>query len=111
LKLYLSIFGLVLLFAPLASAQELNDLQLRLKLFENAQSACKATVLSNAEAAVSFVRSGSGSLTENCECAALLAVSKKSNAELRSILFSSDAKHSIEFSTDVKNYFFTMRSI
>lgn len=80
-------------------------MQLRLRMFENAQNICKVTVLSNNEAAQSFIRSGSGSLSDRCECAALLAVSKRTEADLRSMLSSTDDGPFVEFAADVRNLF------
>lgn len=92
-------------FTSSAFSQELDELQLRLRVFENAQNICKATVLSNNEAALSFIRSGSGSLSDRCECAALLAVSKRSETDLRSMLSSADNGPAIEFAADVRSSF------
>ena len=88
-----------------ASAQTQNAFEIRLKAFENAQQVCKATVLSNHEAALSFIRSNSGTLTDKCECAAILAVSSKSDSQLREILESEDVTPAVEFAGDVRRQF------
>ena len=87
------------------SGQNQNAFEIRLKAFENAQQVCKAIVLSNHEAALSFIRSNSGALTDKCECAAVLAVSNKSDSELREILMSEDVAPAVEFSDDVRRQF------
>ena len=102
---FLAVLAIACLFLSPAFAQELDEVQLRLRVFENAQNVCKATVLSSNEAALAFVKTGSGSLTDRCECAALLAVSKKSDAELRTMLSSQDNGPVLEFSADVRNLF------
>jgi len=53
----------------------------KLVLFHKAQDLCKATVLGSSELAENIVLTASGSLSELCECAAILSVSPLSLEE------------------------------
>ncbi len=78
----------VLVFAMVAfplRAEEFNVMAYRLTVFENTQKACKATVLLNRETANSFVEASNASLSEVCECAALLVVANKTDDQIAAL--------------------------
>jgi hypothetical protein len=62
-----------------ATAQDSNELQTRLALFQNAQTTCKARVLMDQKLATDFVTARKSSLTQVCECAALITVANVSS--------------------------------
>lgn len=80
-------------------------LRVRLNSFENAKLVCKATLLANKDAASSFILSNSGTLGDQCECAAILAVSGRTDTQLREILTSSDLAPAADFAADVNRRF------
>ena len=89
-----------LTFTPVF-AQDSGDLENRLRAFNGAQMTCKASILSNKDSAASFLQSNSGTLSDMCECAAMIAVSSKSNLQIREIISSSDISHSAVFADEV----------
>lgn len=88
-----------------AFAQDPTDLQNRLRAFDGAQLTCKASLLSDKSAANSFLQSDSGTLSEMCECAAMLAVSRKSNSQISKIISSSDINDAVAFTDEVNRTF------
>lgn len=88
-----------------AFAQGTGELQNRLRAFDSAQLTCKASILSSKDAAMSFIQSNSGSLSDICECAAMLAVSSKSNSQIREIISSTEIQHAVEFTEEVNQLF------
>ena len=78
----------IVLFGILASplsAEESDVSAYRLTIFDNAQLACKATVLLNRDVANSFVRASKAPLSEVCECAALLVVANESDEQMSAL--------------------------
>lgn len=100
-----AVLAAIVLPVSSAFAQQLDTLQMRLMAFENAQLVCKAAILSNRDAAVSFVRSNSGTLSDRCECAAILTVSNKSDTQIREMLSSTDSGPAAAFAEDVRRSF------
>lgn len=68
------------------------DAPAKVQLFERSQQVCKTIVLTSAETASTFVRADAGSLSDVCECAALLAVAPLSQADAEAIVNGDKAK-------------------
>lgn len=85
-KLVLVLFSVV---AAAANAQDTlklqTELQNRLVLFQNTQTLCKARVIADPKLAANFVVATKMSLSEACECAALLTVSSMSAEQVDAI--------------------------
>jgi hypothetical protein len=58
----------------------------RLQLFSNVQTTCKIMILNNSEIAKSIVIGTRRSLTDICECAALLTITSMSDGDVSNIL-------------------------
>lgn len=86
---YIALIVGLLVFSAHSRAQDVASAKNRLTLFQNIQLTCKARVLGNAELANSFVVATEASLSEICECAALLAVANATSKEV-SAVFSGD---------------------
>lgn len=54
----------------------------RLEAFEKSQRYCKLRLLTDAQFAASFIASNSGSVSDMCECAAMLATSSATDTEI-----------------------------
>lgn len=87
------------LFAASASAQDARSVaivQNRAAAFQAAQNVCKMLYLSNNDLANSFVRATSASLSNVCECAALLAVADKTDEELAALVAANNLGSSLQ---------------
>lgn len=80
-------WALAVVMAGLSSGVKAQDDELRhrLTLFQNAQNTCKARVLLDSKLAADFVIATKSSLSDVCECAAMLTVANTSNQELQAI--------------------------
>jgi hypothetical protein len=99
-----SLFGFILVsLATAPNAQELPSPELhnRLIAFQNAQNVCKGIFLLNSDAASSFVGATKSSLSEICECAALLTVANTSKDDI-SALANGDQDVSIKMASEVR---------
>jgi hypothetical protein len=67
-------------------ARSVTIVQNRAAAFQAAQNVCKMLFLSNNDLATSLVKATSASLSEVCECAALLAVASKSDEQLAALV-------------------------
>lgn len=77
------ITGLLLLSAVFNSTAQVTDEQKnRLTVFENAVKGCRAVIITSPALAKNLVVATSRSLTDVCECAALLALSDLSDDEV-----------------------------
>lgn len=86
-RLYLLV-AVALVTAP-AVAQDAHSVaivQNRAAAFQAAQNVCKLLYLSNNDLANSFVNATSASLSDVCECAAMLAVADKTDEELAALV-------------------------
>ena len=90
------------LIATTLNAQDLPSSELNNKLiaFQNAQNVCKGALLLNFDAASSFVKATRSSLSEICECAALLTVANTSKEDI-SALANGDNNVSVKMAGEV----------
>lgn len=96
-----SICGFLVALVPASVlAQEATDPQGRLTVFMNAQSICKAQVLSIPGAAKAFITANSSSLSDACECAALVTIASKSEQQI-SLLRAGNQEMAAQVATEI----------
>lgn len=86
MRIVATALALALLSGPVAAQQAPAQKSPRLELFERSASYCKSMTLANAELSENLFRARSGTLTETCECASMLAVAQLSDETVNEVL-------------------------
>jgi hypothetical protein len=93
-----------LTFVLVASAQDASDPTDRLVVFERVQALCKVRVLADSELAKNFVIATERSLSDVCECAAVLVVSSTPDKSI-AVVIAGDRVVSAQVASEVPERF------
>lgn len=78
----MGIAGMILAAAVASAAPQQNNALERVALADGVEKICRNTVLSNQELTVAIIGAAAGSMTELCECTAMLTVSAMTDEQV-----------------------------